>query len=102
MEDFDKIAYDRAKRKVREIKGFYINLACYLLVMPIIIYINLTVMPEFQWFWFSLIGWGVGVLSHAMATFGYYPFLSRDWEERKLKQLMDEMDKKEQQRAKYE
>lgn len=102
MEDFDKIAYDRAKRKVREIKGFYINLACYLLVMPIIIYINLTVMPEFQWFWFSLIGWGVGVLSHAMAAFGYYPFLRRDWEERKLKQLMDEMDKKEQQRTKYE
>lgn len=102
MEDFDKIAYDRAKRKVREIKSFYINLACYLLVMPILIYVNLTIMPEFQWFWFSLIGWGVGVLSHAMAAFGYYPFLSRDWEERKLKQLMDEMDRKEQQRSKYE
>lgn len=102
MEDFDKIAYDKAKRKVKEIKGFYVNLTCYCLIMPILIYVNLTFMPQFQWFWFSLAGWGVGVAFHGMGAFDWYPFLGRGWEERKLKQLMDEMNKRDEQKAKYE
>ena len=102
MEDFDKIAYDKAKRKVKEIKGFYINLSCYCLVMPILIYVNMKYMPEFQWFWFSLAGWGVGVAFHGMGAFDWYPFLGKGWEERKLKQLMDEMNKRDEQHAKYE
>ncbi|RWW92034.1 2TM domain-containing protein [Flavobacterium cerinum] len=102
MEESEKIAYDKAKRKVKEIKGFYINLTCYLIVLPIIIYVNLTYTPEFQWFWFSMLGWGIGVISHGMGAFGYYPFLGRDWEERKLKELMDKMNKIEEQRTKFE
>lgn len=102
MEDFDKIAYDKAKRKVKEIKGFYVNLTCYCLIMPILIYVNLRFMPQFQWFWFSLAGWGVGVAFHGMGAFDWYPFLGRGWEERKLKQLMDEMNKRDEQKAKYE
>ncbi len=99
MEDFDKIAYDKAKRKVKEIKGFYINLSCYCLVMPILIYVNMKYMPEFQWFWFSLAGWGVGVAFHGMGAFDWYPFLGKGWEERKLKQLMDEMNKRDEQHS---
>lgn len=102
MEDFDKIAYDKARRKVKEIKGFYINLTCYLIVVPILIYVNLTFNPEFHWFWFSAGGWGVGVITHGMGAFGYYPFLGRDWEERKLKELMDKMDKRDEQQKQYE
>ena len=102
MENFDKIAYDKAKRKVKEIKGFYANLTSYLIIMPILIFVNLRYTPEFQWFWFSMVGWGVGVIGHAMNAFSYYPFLGRDWEDRKLKELMDEMDRKDEQRTKYE
>lgn len=102
MEDFDTIAYDKAKRKVKEIKGFYVNLACYLMVLPIIIYLNLKYTPEFHWFWFSMAGWGIGVVSHGMGAFGYYPFLGRDWEDKKLKELMNKMEKKDQEKTKYQ
>lgn len=102
MEDFDKIAYDKARRKIKEIKGFYINLTCYLIVVPILIYVNLTYTPDFLWFWFSAAGWGVGVITHAMGAFGFYPFLGRDWEDKKLKEIMDKMDEKDAQRTKYE
>jgi hypothetical protein len=102
MEDFDKIAYDKAKRKVKEIKGFYINLTCYCIVIPVLIFVNLRYMPEFQWFWFSLAGWGVGVAFHAMGAFDWYPFLGKGWEERKLNQLMEEMNRRDEERAKYE
>jgi len=102
MDDLDKMAYDKAKRKAREIKGFYINLICYLIVVPMLVFINLSFSPEFQWFWFSAIGWGVGVLTHAMGAFGFYPFLGKNWEERKLKELMEKMEKKKAQRVNYE
>jgi hypothetical protein len=89
MENNDRVAYLRAKDKVKEIRGFYSNVMCYCIVIPTLIFINLKFSPEYLWFWYSACGWGVGVVIHGLSTFGYIPFLTRDWEERKLKELMD-------------
>lgn len=86
-------AYKRARKKVREIKGFFANLMCYCLVIPILIYINLRFSPEFHWFWFSMIGWGTGVFFHGISAFGVIPFLGKDWEERKLREFMHQENK---------
>lgn len=85
----DTMAYQKARNKVREIRGFYYNLMCYCIIIPVLVFINLKFTPEFHWFWYSACGWGAGVMVHGLSTFGYIPFLSRDWEERKLKELMD-------------
>lgn len=93
MENFkltDEQAYHRAKKKAQEIKGFYCNLFCYCIVVPFLIFINLTFSPQFYWFWFSAIGWGIGVVINGFIAFGHIPFLSKDWEERKLKQFMEQ------------
>jgi hypothetical protein len=37
-----------------------------------------------------MLGWGIGVLFHGMKAFNYSPFLGKDWEERKLKEFMDQ------------
>lgn len=92
MENNNTIAYQRARHKVKEIKGFYYNLTCYSIVIPALVFINLTFSPEFHWFWYSACGWGTGVLFHGLSTFGYIPFLTHDWEERKLKELMSKYD----------
>ncbi len=77
-------AYYRAKKRVDELKGFYGNLISYLIVIPILIIVNVCFTPGFHWFWFSLCGWGFGLMAHAFKVFGY-----RDqWEERKIRQLM--------------
>ncbi len=78
-------AYYRAKKRVEELRGFYGNLISYCCVIPILIFINLTYMPQFQWFWFSLCGWGFGVLMHAFKVFGY----GHSWEERKIKEILN-------------
>jgi sensor histidine kinase YesM len=83
-------AYFRAKKRVEELKGFYGNLISYCCVIPILIFINLTYMPEFQWFWFSAAGWGFGILMHAFKVFGY----SSNWEERKIQEILSKEDKK--------
>lgn len=82
--------YRKARKQAREIKGFYIHLAIYCIVIPILIVINLTFVPNFYWFPFSMFGWGTGLLFHGFRAYQYTPFLGRDWEQKKLAQFMDE------------
>lgn len=90
MKDYIQLSqYERAKKKVKDIRAFYMNLMCYCIVIPALIYINLTFSPEFHWFWFSAAGWGVGVLVHGLSAFNFVPFLGYDWQERKIQELME-------------
>ena len=84
----DNTAYYRAKKRVEQLKGFYGNLISYCCVIPLLIFINLTFSPKFQWFWFSAAGWGFGLLMHAFKVFGY----STNWEERKIQEILSKED----------
>lgn len=86
--DFEK--YKQAKKQVEEIKGFYSHLTVYVFIMAFIVFINLKYTPEHLWFIYSMSGWGIGVLGHASKVFGWFPFLSKEWEERKMKQFLEE------------
>lgn len=81
-------AYYRAKKRVEELKGFYGNLISYCVVIPILIYVNLTFVPQFHWFWFSAGGWGFGLIMHGFKVFGY----SSSWEERKIQEILRKED----------
>ncbi|RZJ65824.1 MAG: 2TM domain-containing protein [Flavobacterium sp.] len=88
---FEKsIEYRKARKQAREIKGFYIHVMMYCLVIPILIAINLIFVPDFYWFPFSMFGWGTGLLFHAMTVYKYTPFLGRNWEDRKIQQFIEE------------
>lgn len=81
--------YIRAKNKVKKMKEFYSNLMAYLIIIPFLIFINLRFSPEFQWFWFPMIGWGIGLTFHAFGVFNFNFLLGKDWEDRKIKEFMD-------------
>lgn len=83
----ENLAYQRAKDKVEQLKGFYGNLISYCIVIPVLIIINLNT-SNFQWFWFPMLGWGMGLTFHALETFGY----GKSWEERKINELMNKDD----------
>ena len=84
----ENLAYQRAKDKVEQLKGFYGNLISYCIVIPVLIIINLQSSNNFQWFWFPMLGWGMGLTFHALETFGY----GKSWEERKINELMNKED----------
>lgn len=86
----ENLAYQRAKDKVEQLKGFYGNLISYCIVIPVLIIINLQSSNNFQWFWFPMLGWGMGLIFHALETFGY----GKSWEERKINELMNKEDNK--------
>ncbi len=77
-------AYLRAKKRVEELKGFYINLTSYCIVIPTSAIINYNIFWGFQWFWFPMLGWGLGLTFHAFGVFGY----GKSWEERKIQELI--------------
>lgn len=78
-------AFFRAKERVEKLKGFYGNLTSYCIVIPILIIINLNSAKNFQWFWFPMLGWGMGLTFHAFETFGY----GKTWEERKIQEILN-------------
>ncbi len=85
-------AYFKAKQRVNKMKEFYGNLISYCVVIPFLIFINYYTYWGFQWFWFPLLGWGIGLTIHGFSVFGY----GSDWEERKIREIME----KEQQTSK--
>lgn len=78
-------AYYRAKKRVEDIKGFYGNLLSYCLVIPALILVNYYTYWQFKWFWFPMLGWGMGLVFHAFGVFGY----GKSWEERKIQELLE-------------
>ena len=89
-------AYIKAKKKVKDIKGFYIHLVIIFFSLPIIILTNLMFVPGFHYFWFSVFGWGLAIFFHGISVFGLKSLgFTKDWEENKIKEIMEEQLKKE-------
>lgn len=82
----ENLAYQKAAKRVKDLKGFYGNLTSYCLVIPFLLILNLLTSPEHLWFYWPMLGWGLGLTLHAVNTFG----IGKDWEERKIKELMNE------------
>lgn len=92
MEETNTISEERylkAQKKVEDLKGFYGNLSSFIIVNTGLIILNLLTSPNHLWFFYPLLGWGLGVALHAMSVFNYMPFLNRDWEEQKINELMN-------------
>ncbi|WDF47510.1 2TM domain-containing protein [Chryseobacterium sp. KACC 21268] len=85
----DKIRYLNAQKRVGEIKGFYAHLISFVAVNIVLIIFN-VLYHHFGYMkikvnqFYSLIIWGIIVLIHAVIV-----FLGKDWEERKIRKLMD-------------
>ena len=104
MEDVTKNKQDekllRAKKRVDEIKGFYIHLSIYLVINTfILINMGLHNFGNDNDFWsfptfITPFFWGVGLAFHAMHTFNARPFLGKKWEERMIQKYI-EKDKQE-------
>ena len=89
LPDFEKDKkYLRARKRVDNLKEFYRHLLAYCLFVPFMIFINYRTYWEFKWFWFSAIGWGIGLAFHAFRVFVSNGVLGSKWEERKIEELM--------------
>ena len=85
----EEAKYQEAKERVEALKGLYIHLAVYVVVNLMLFSINMIAAPDSLWFFWPLLGWGVGLFVHALTVFTSGPGFSADWEERKIRELME-------------
>lgn len=93
MENFNQnnIKYLEAAKRVKRLKGFYIHAVVYFLVNVFIVIQNVksgASLSNMDNYW-TAIFWGVGLLGHGFSVFLPNMIMGKDWEERKIRELMD-------------
>ena len=48
--------------------GFFFHFSSYVLVNLILIAVNLIFTPDKLWFYWPLLGWGIGILAHGLSV----------------------------------
>jgi len=97
-------SYERARKRVQDIKGFFGHLAVYGIVNGILLLTkdNFNFFVEgnsafgdsdfLNWFNWETYGtpllWGLGLSFHAISVFGKNPFLGKAWEERQIQKYI--------------
>lgn len=86
--------YLRAKERVADIKKFYTGLVGYVFVISMLAAVNYYVNQwSYMWFLWAAFGWGIGLVFQAAKAYQWSPFMGKNWEERKMKEFMEEEDK---------
>ena len=82
-----------AKKRVAEKKGFYYHLVTFPLVNAFLFGINMLTSPEFFWFLFPLMGWGIGLVIHYFTVFGFpgKGRLDEEWQAREIEKELHRM-----------
>lgn len=97
-------SYDRAQKRIKEIKGFYVHLAIFIIINLIVMFTNgkflniygrsssLENIEILKWIDWSVYGtpiiWGAFLIVHAISIFGKNPLLGKSWEDRQIKKYM--------------
>ena len=89
----EQIRYERAKKRVRALSGFYKHLTAYVLINAFLLalkYFNLDPGEDFWTFrtFSTAFFWGIGLTFHALGVFNNHVLFGREWEERKIRSLM--------------
>ncbi len=90
----EQLRLERARKRVKALAGFYKHLSVYVLINAFLItmnYFRLSPSEPFLKFdnFATAFFWGIGLGFHALSVFGTNAFLGVDWEERKIRQIMD-------------
>ena len=77
-----------ALARVRKIKGFYIHLIEYVLIVGFLVVINVLTTPRHFWVQWAAIPWALALALHGLRVFDKIPFLNADWEKRTVEKYL--------------
>ena|SRR5579864_4318670 len=81
--------YQRAQARVKQLRDFYTHAGVYVCVNIFLLALNLLTSPHVLWFYWPLLGWGIGLALHAFTVFGTDVILGKEWEEKKIREIME-------------
>mgnify|MGYP000585486638 CR=1 FL=1 len=76
-----------ARKRVKEIRGFYISASMYAVIIPILWVINLSTGTRL-WAQWATIGWGLGLVVQGLTVFAGRSFFGTEWEQKKVDEIM--------------
>ena len=88
----EEIKYLEAQKQVQKIKSFYTHLIIFIIVNAFIIIKKTQNIDEGESIWHAFklaFFWGIGLVFHGLKTFDVKPIFGKNWEERKIKEMMD-------------
>jgi transcriptional regulator with XRE-family HTH domain len=77
-----------AYRQVRKLKGWYIHLAQYAVVIPFLFAINYLTKPDKFWAVWPALGWGLGLALHGLMISPWLARNSVDWEAQQVQKYL--------------
>jgi hypothetical protein len=99
-------AYERARKRVKDIKDFYLHLVIFIVVNVIVVFTNgkfiFTLFSKetlgnhefLNWLNWDTYGtsiiWGIALGIHALTVFVENPFLGKKWEQKQIEKYMNE------------
>jgi hypothetical protein len=86
MNDVRKIAL--ATRRVHAIEGFYIHAGIFVITIGILVMVNL-VLSDVWWVQWAILGWGLGLIGHAIGVFGGPSHRLQAWRDRKIREIVE-------------
>ena len=80
-------ALRRARKRVKDIRSFYVSATMYCIIIPSLWAINLIGGGKL-WAHWATIGWGIGLTAHGLSVFAGRSFFGSEWEEKKVEEIM--------------
>jgi transcriptional regulator with XRE-family HTH domain len=77
-----------AFNQVRKLKGFYIHLAQYVLVVVLLAVINVLTTPNRWWVQWVIMGWGIGVFFHWLQISERFSLFGSTWEKEQVEKRL--------------
>src|SRR5690606_27337619 len=92
--EMERLRYERAHKRIKQLAGFYKHLVVYLLVNTFLILLKWFRLDEGEQFLkfdtFSVaFFWGIGLAFHAFGVFFSQVFFGSDWEDRKVREIIE-------------
>ena len=80
-------AYRKAEERVGRLKVFSLHLLAYVIVNVGLFFVNILESPGNLWFYWVVVGWGIGIMLEFVMVYSASPF-GNEWEEKKMRQTM--------------
>jgi uncharacterized membrane protein YdbT with pleckstrin-like domain len=82
--------YERAKKRVNQLKDFYTNLIVYIVVIIFLAVVNYLTSPGIWWFLIVAFIWGIFVVAQGISVYRKRGLFSKEWEDKKIKEYMEQ------------
>ena len=93
----DESILKAARERAEAIQGLYIHLLVFVVINACLFGINWLTRGDSGawWFYWPLLGWGVGLVAHGFSVFGLRGMFGPDWEDKRIREIVEKERKRE-------